>query len=69
MTTLDDTNVYHRKGEKTVQSVKKEAIEALNDFSIERLEEMNTRFVRENISPGGCADMLSLTIYLKFILS
>ena len=49
--------------------MKSEAAELLANFSIERLEEMNRRYIVENISPGGCADMLALTIFLNAIMT
>lgn len=68
MTTLDDTNVIHRVGYERAQQVKDEALSLLNNFSIDKLEEMNHEFISENISPGGAADMLSLTIFVSSLL-
>ena len=65
MSELDDTNVIHRTGYEMAQQVKQEAAHLLENFSIEGLEQMNARFIAENISPGGAADMLSLTIFLS----
>ena len=62
MSQLDDTNIYYRKGEQTVKTVKKQAAELLENFSLSQLERLNTEYVRENISSGGAADMLSLTV-------
>ena len=69
MSQLDDTNILHRCGAEVAQRVKSEAAELLANFSIERLEEMNRRYIVENISPGGCADMLALTIFLNAIMT
>jgi triphosphoribosyl-dephospho-CoA synthetase len=69
MSQLDDTNILHRCGAEVAQRVKSEAAELLANFSIERLEEMNRRYIAENISPGGCADMLALTIFLNAIMT
>ncbi|MBO7609793.1 MAG: [citrate (pro-3S)-lyase] ligase [Muribaculaceae bacterium] len=68
MATLDDTNVIHRVGYERAQKVKAEAKALLDNFSIEKLEEMNHEFISENISPGGAADMLSLTIFVSSLL-
>ena len=68
MTFLDDTNIYYRKGELSVKKVKLQAEELLKDFSVFALEKLNREFVKENISPGGAADMLSLTIFADSIL-
>lgn len=68
MTNLDDTNIYYRKGEEVVAHVKQQAQEILDDFSIDRVEKLNREFVKENISPGGAADMLSLTLFIHSII-
>ena len=33
----------------------------------ETMEVWNARFVAENLSPGGCADLLSMTLMLYFL--
>lgn len=68
MTNLDDTNIYYRKGEEVVAHVKQQAQEILDYFSIDRVEKLNREFVKENISPGGAADMLSLTLFIDSII-
>ena len=65
MSELDDTNVIHRAGYEMAHQVKHEAAHLLENFSIEGLEQMNRNFINANISPGGAADMLSLTIFLS----
>jgi len=67
MSELDDTNVIHRVGYEMAQAVKREAQELLQHFSVDGLEAMNRSFVARNISPGGAADMLSLTIFIDSI--
>lgn len=67
MSTLDDTNVIHRVGWEMAQQVKKESRQLLADFSHDGLQAMNQRFISHNISPGGAADMLSLTIFIHSI--
>lgn len=68
MTTLDDTNVLHRRGAEGLDRVKSEAARLLQDFSEEGLAEMNRDFTAENISPGGSADILSLTIFIDSVI-
>ncbi|MBQ6278971.1 MAG: [Muribaculaceae bacterium] len=65
MCSLDDTNVIHRAGFEMALQVKQEAAHLLENFSIEGLEQMNQSFIARNISPGGAADMLSLTLFLS----
>ena len=69
MSTLDDTCILHRAGYDRAQQVKEEAKELLAHFSEERLMQMNARYNVEGISPGGAADMLSLTIFMDSILN
>ena len=69
MSTLDDTNILHRCGEQTAQHVKQEAQQLFNHFDAILLPAMNDHFVAENISPGGAADMLSLTLFIKTLLT
>ena len=68
MTTLDDTNVLHRRGAEGLAKVKSEAGNLLQDFSEEGLARMNRDFTAENISPGGSADMLSLTVFINSVI-
>ncbi|MBQ1774264.1 MAG: [Prevotella sp.] len=69
MSQLDDTNIYYRKDAMTVARVKQLSEELLADFSVDKLSAMNEQFIDENISPGGSADMLSLTVFIHSILS
>ena len=68
MTDLDDTNVLHRRGADGLAHTKSEAARLLKDFSMNGLSSLNYDFIRENISPGGSADMLSLTMFIKSII-
>ena len=68
MTDLDDTNVLHRRGAEGLAHTKSEAARLLKDFSMNGLSSLNYDFIRENISPGGSADMLSLTMFIKSII-
>ena len=68
MTNLDDTNVLHRRGAEGLAHTKSEAAKLLGDFSLSGLASLNQDFIRENISPGGSADMLSLTIFIESII-
>lgn len=69
MSELDDTNVIHRVGYDKAQQVKQDARELLDNFSISGLEQMNRDFIAQNISPGGSADMMALTIFIHSILN
>lgn len=69
MTTLDDTNILHRRGAEGLAHAEAEAARLLGDFSESGLSSLNKDFIRENISPGGSADMLSLTIFINSIIN
>ena len=71
MSTLDDTCIVHRVGEERAQKVKKEAaalLEEIPDQVGDDVRALCDRYAAENISPGGAADMLSLTIFIDSII-
>ena len=69
MSQLDDTNVIHRVGYEKAQEVKREARALLEDYSTSTMEQMNRDFIAHNISPGGSADMVALTLFIHSILN
>lgn len=75
MSGLEDTNVYHRAGREGAGFVKRSAADALNAIedgttgksgpsAHSVLSSLNKEFTARNISPGGAADMLSLTLLI-----
>jgi len=70
MAQVDDTNVLIRTDHATLAYEKKEAARLLGlggaatPQGLSALEEANRDFIRKNISPGGCADLLAATIFL-----
>lgn len=70
MAQVEDTNVIHRGGMEAALYVREQAQKALLDGGAvtdgwqERLSSMNQDFIEKNISPGGCADLLALTVFL-----
>lgn len=67
MCDLDDTNVIYRTDLATAEEVKQEARALLDSFSEAALKDMDKRYTARNISPGGAADMLSLTVFIGSI--
>ena len=67
MCDLDDTNVIYRTDLATAEEVTQEARALLDSFSKAALKDMDRRYTARNISPGGAADMLSLTIFIGSI--
>lgn len=69
MSALDDTCVLHRAGPGRASALKAEASALEADFSEEGLRRLCDRCRADGVSPGGCADMLSLTILTDYLLS
>lgn len=67
MCDLDDTNVIYRTDLATAEEVKQEARALLDSFEEAVLKDMDRHYTTRNISPGGAADMLSLTIFIGSI--
>lgn len=67
MCDLNDTNVIYRTDLATAEEVKQEARALLDSFSKAALKDMDRHYTTRNISPGGAADMLSLTIFIGSI--
>ena len=68
MATLDDTNVLYRGGEEAARQVKEGAQRLLERYSEYGMKRLNAEFVSMNISPGGSADMLALTVFYDEIV-
>lgn len=64
MCDLDDTNVIYRTDLATAEEVKQEARALLNSFEEAVLKDMDRHYTTRNISPGGAADLLSLTVFV-----
>ncbi len=70
MAGLEDSNVYRRGGSYSAVWVKKTAMTIIadlgnfNDPELSRLKEFDREMIRRNLSPGGAADMLALTVFI-----
>ena len=68
MACLPDSNILRRKGQAALEDVQARSLElSQNGFTHDDLQRMDADFIRENISPGGSADLLALTCFLHFI--
>ena len=73
MEKTDDTNIPGRKDMNALDYIKSEAAEynrtggVFNDRQLVRIRQMDMDFTERNLSPGGCADILALSIFLFFI--
>lgn len=64
MAELDDTNIYHRGGAEAARYVKLLSRETLDDLTEAGLRSMGELLKARNLSPGGSADMLALTLLI-----
>ncbi len=63
----EDTNLYHRGGAEGARWAKESAQSLLKSYkvpSIDKIREIDKEFIKRNLSPGGCADLLALTYFL-----
>jgi holo-ACP synthase/triphosphoribosyl-dephospho-CoA synthase len=73
MTRVDDTNILSRHGSEVLTWVRKEANNlVLSDDTytyewLERVNEFDQELIKQNISPGGCADLLAVALMLHFL--
>ena len=67
MTRVSDSNVIRRAGMRGQEYVFERAreIDGLPDKA-KALRALNDEFVKRNISPGGCADLLAVALFLSF---
>jgi len=59
----NDSNILYRKGRETAEMLKEKARICLETESGEKYKELCEFCIRENISPGGSADLLAITIF------
>lgn len=73
MCCTEDSNIIERKGPDVLKAVQQNARDFLDqggayqDGAIEKLQNMDEEFTRANISGGGSADLLALTIFMDRI--
>ncbi len=71
MASVEDTNILSRSDAETLAYAQAEAKRVLDlggaftDEGIAAIWQLNEAFVQKNISPGGCADLLILSIFLE----
>lgn len=68
ISTLDDNNLYHRGGEQMAHEAQQRCAEVLQDFSIENVQALGKWMKACNLSPGGSADMLALTLFAAHLI-
>ena len=74
MSQVDDSNILARHNPQVLSEVRAMAGEFLKttgvygESSIEVLKRMDGEFIRRNISAGGCADLLAVTIFMAQLI-
>lgn len=68
MATLDDNNLYHRGGADKARQVQQQSTALLESFTLDGLHAMCRQLRESNLSPGGSADMLALTLFADAII-
>lgn len=71
MAHVDDTNMIHRSDIETLNSVKKEMLFLLQqEYDVKQLIQkvaaLDKEFITNNLSPGGCADLLAISFMAYF---
>ena len=68
MTAVEDTTILWRKDKETLINVQKTAQNLLDKGSVftkeglREIENVNKDFIKKNISPGGSADLVAVTV-------
>ena len=61
----EDTNLYHRGGPEGAKWAAAAAKALLPNPSMEQILQLDDAFIERNLSPGGCADLLAVTYFLR----
>ena len=65
---VQDTNILTRSDPQTLQWAQQQAGEVLEQGAgPEQMRELDRAFTARNLSPGGCADLLALSLFLFFM--
>ncbi|MBR5528836.1 MAG: triphosphoribosyl-dephospho-CoA synthase CitG [Oscillospiraceae bacterium] len=70
LATVEDTNLIHRGGMETAQTMQQKVaaiLEAEPYPARETLLELDKAFIEKNLSPGGTADLLAIIYFLYFL--
>ncbi len=70
--TVKDTNLYHRGDKEGAEFAEKSAKELLQNNptpSMHQIQALDDAFIKKNLSPGGCADLLAVTYFLYALAS
>ena len=74
MEQVEDSNIISRKGLNTLKEVQKLSKDflmrggAYSVNALSELEKMDKQFVDMNISAGGCADLLAVSLFIEKLI-
>ena len=69
---VEDTNLLHRGGPAGAAWARDAAGALISDGrvpSLQEISELDRQFIQRNLSPGGCADLLAVTLFLESLHS
>lgn len=70
---IDDTNMIHRGGVLEARRRRSEAAELYDILTVDTIiptaTALDESYIHANLSPGGCADMLAVSLFLFFVLN
>lgn len=70
---VDDTNMVHRGGPALAKKSKEQAKRLLSTVTKENFKEilnsLDHQYITDNLSPGGCADLLAVSLMFYFLES
>lgn len=73
MQTCDDTTILHRHSPEVLEEVKEKAKEIIKlggmttDLGRKKIKTLDGEFITKNISPGGSADLLGITVFFHLV--
>ncbi|WP_102399118.1 triphosphoribosyl-dephospho-CoA synthase CitG [Haloimpatiens massiliensis] len=73
MSCCEDTNVIHRHNIEVLKEVQNKAKYIMKIGGMQTkngrkaVEDLSTEFINRNISPGGCADLLAVTVFFSLV--
>jgi len=70
---VDDTNIVKRCGIGVLRNIQRRVGDRISGFDgidkyLQYAEELDGEFIRQNTSPGGCADLLAAALLVYYIL-